>query len=334
MSNFLQRRRVLIGLIVGFALLAYLIFTAVFYLAFEYTSAGPVPPTPTVAPTFTVTPAVTDAAIAGATEAPVPIATSSPTSAPTLPPVTATPTPIPDQTSSPATVPPASPTPTPTVSTPQIVAASGVNVRGGPGTGYEILGQLPVNQPVPLVGRNADSSWWVITLPDGGQGWVAAAVVSASGPVSTLPVVNAPAPPAPVSPTAAPPTAPPPASFQYEPTGWYADTNYGLTRFLGTITDAGGNPVNGVSVEAQCGDYKVISNPSGPVGRPPFYDSANDPPGFYDITLDTRPIVCNWLLTVVDSPDGQAVTARMSDAIEVETTTESSIVTANWRKNW
>jgi len=92
--------------------------------------------------------------------------------------------------------------------------------------------------------------------------------------------------------------------------------------------------VNGVRVEAQCGSFRIISNPSGPVGAGYFNESADWPPGFYDITLDTRPIPCKWFLTVVTSEDGQTATARLSQAIEVETTVDESIVTANWRKNW
>ncbi|RME98114.1 MAG: SH3 domain-containing protein [Chloroflexi bacterium] len=207
-----------------------------------------------------------------------------------------------------------------------------MNVRQGPGTNYPVLGQLPPGQSLPVVGQNESGTWWQVPLPNGGRGWIADSVVQVSGPVD-VPVVPAPPPPAPPTATL-PPPEPPKPQFQYEPTGWYADTNYGLTRFLGTITDAGGAPVNGVSVEARCGDFSVISNPSGPVGWPPFYDSSGDPPGFWDLTLDTKPIPCKWVLTVVESPDGKTVTARMSDAIEVEVTTEESIITANWRKNW
>jgi hypothetical protein len=141
--------------------------------------------------------------------------------------------------------------------------------------------------------------------------------------VSNISVVAAPPPPAP--PTPAPTPIPPKPQYQYEPTGWFNDTNYGLTRFLGNITDAGGNPVNGVYVRAQCGDFSVISNPSG---------STTWPPGFYDLTLDTRPIACQWLLTVVASDDQKTVKANLSEAVLVETTIDKSIVTANWRKNW
>ncbi|MCP4529081.1 MAG: hypothetical protein GY833_24695, partial [Aestuariibacter sp.] len=79
---------------------------------------------------------------------------------------------------------------------------------------------------------------------------------------------------------------------------------------------------------------RIISNPSGPVGWGPFNESHTWPPGFYDITLDTRPIPCHWFLTVVATEDRQTATARLSKVVEVETTIDKSIITANWRKNW
>lgn len=325
MANISKRMWGIIAVIVVLSLLAYLIFTMIFTWLFQVTSVGLPPPTATPAPTFTPTPSLTPPVIAAnvtPTPEPSASATATPPPEPSPAPPTATPT---------ATPPPSD---TPTPDAPYIIAISTVNVREGPGTNYPILGQLPGSQPLPILGQNEAATWWQVALPGGGTGWVAASVVVANGSLD-VPVAQAPPPPEPPAATAPPaPTAAPQPQFQFEPTGWYADTNYGLTRFLGTITDASGAPVNGVSVEAQCGDFRVISNPSGPVGWPPFYDSANDPPGFYDLTLDTRPIPCAWFLTVVDSPDGKTVTARMSDAIEVVTTVEESIITANWRKNW
>jgi hypothetical protein len=70
------------------------------------------------------------------------------------------------------------------------------------------------------------------------------------------------------------------------------------------------------------------------VGWGPFNESHTWAPGFYDITLDNKPIVCTWFLSVVETNDKENVTARLSDRIEVETTVEESIITANWRKNW
>jgi hypothetical protein len=87
-------------------------------------------------------------------------------------------------------------------------------------------------------------------------------------------------------------------------------------------------------VEAQCGTYRVISNPSGPVPAFNSSNSSNDPPGFYDITVDTKPVPCKWLLTVVHTEDGQTVSAKLSDTFEVDVTATKSIIVANWRKNW
>ncbi len=319
-----MKKSVLISLIVVLSLVAYIIFTVMFTWVFQFAAGENAPNTPPAAPTFTETAPATAVVIVineTATPLPVPLSTD-----------TATPVPLP--TSTPTATPVPRPTHTPTPTIPQIMSAIAVNIRSGPGTNYPVLGVLPPNQPLQVVGRNDAGTWWQVPLPGGSRGWVAALVVEPLGPVS-VPVAQAPPPPPPTAtPVPPPPTPAPKPQFQYEPTGWYADTNYGLTRFLGTITDGNGNPVDGVSIEAQCGSFRIISNPSGPVGRPPFYDSSGDPPGFYDLTLDTRPIPCKWLLTVVQSQDGKTVSARMSDAIEVETTVDTSIVTANWRKNW
>jgi hypothetical protein len=271
----------------------------------------------TPAPTFTLPPAVPVVVVATSTpDLPTPSPTSSPTPE-------ATPTEAPTRT----------PTLTPPPARPQAVASITVNVRSGPGTNFPVIATLPPNVPIAIVGRNDSATWWQIEGPDGSRGWVAASVVQAS-PNVDVPIAQAPALPAQPSPTPAPPAPTPKPAYQYEPTGWFDDTNYGLTRFLGTITDVNGNPVNGVFVEAQCGDFRVISYPSGPVGWGPFNLSHDWPPGFYDITLDTKPIACHWFLSVVETPDKQTVTARLSEIIEVETTIDKSIITANWRKNW
>jgi hypothetical protein len=82
-----------------------------------------------------------------------------------------------------------------------------------------------------------------------------------------------------------------------------------------------------VQVEAQCGDYRVVSRPSGP--------TSGWAAGFYDITLARYPIPCKWFLTVVTTDEsGKVATGKLSQTIEIEVTMDSSIVVANWRKNW
>jgi hypothetical protein len=71
---------------------------------------------------------------------------------------------------------------------PMVTAAgSNVNIRRGPGTGYDIVGRLPAGQSLEIVGRNADSSWWQVSLPTG-YGWVAAKVTIASPVDERIPV--------------------------------------------------------------------------------------------------------------------------------------------------
>jgi uncharacterized protein YraI len=224
---------------------------------------------------------------------------------------------------------------------PQLVAPGSVNIRSGPGTNYPVIGALNANAPVRVTGRNSDTSWWQIEISSGSAGWVASSVVSASN-TESVPAVEAAAPPVAAAPAAvvpqlaadSPPPAPEKPKYQYEPTGWYDDGNAGLTRFLGDIKDVNGNPVNGVFVRASCGDFSVISFPSGPVGWGPLRVGADWPAGFYDLTVDTKPVPCIWVLDIVETDDRETVKAVLSEAIPVEITTKKSIVTANWRKNW
>jgi hypothetical protein len=226
--------------------------------------------------------------------------------------------------------------PAPAAGGASLVAPGAVNIRSGPGLNYGVIGTLNANTPMTIVGRNTDASWWQIRITDGAQGWVSDAVVSASN-TQGVPLVDAPPPPPPPTPVPAQPAAsnpPPKPKYQYEPTGWYDDTNAGLTRFYGSITDSGGNPVNGVFVRATCGDYATISYPSGPVGWGGYNESHDWPDGFYDLTVNTEPVPCIWTLSVVETDDRETVKSVLSEVIPVEVTMDKSIIVANWRKNW
>ena len=213
----------------------------------------------------------------------------------------------------------------------QLVSPGPVNIRSGPGLDYEVIGTLNANTTMSIIGRNGDASWWQIAIADGITGWVSGSVVNATNtdnvPVSEGAASSNSSPTVRVQPAAD--TSPPPAprpEHQFEPTGWWGETNQGLTRFMGDIEDVDGNPVNGVSVQASCGDYSVISNPSG--------EGESWPAGFYDLTIDDRPIPCLWTLTVIESDDGNTIKASLSDSFPVEVTLENSVIVANWRKNW
>ena len=312
-----MKRPVIWILAIIFVLLLCVVLGLLFNLFYQGAANRQATPTIIMAVTVTFTPTATQAVMAADTPLP-----STPTS--TLTPVS-TATPLPSPTPAPAV------TNTPIPVIPRVMAATIVNIRSGPDTAYPVVGTLLPDSPLPVIGQNETGTWWQVRQEDGTPGWVSNSVVEASD-VTGVPIVAAPpSPQATTAPTAAPPAQP---AFQFEPTGWFGDTNAGLTRFLGTITDSNGDPVNGVTVEAQCGTYRVISNPSGPVPAFDSSDSSNDPPGFYDITIDTKPVPCKWLLTVVQTEDGKTALAKLSDTFEVDVTTSKSIIVANWRKNW
>ena len=74
---------------------------------------------------------------------------------------------------------------------------SPINVRSGPGTSFSVVTQLAPNTIVPVIGRNADSSWYQVDV-SGLVGWVSATVVRIGGNnCGGIPVSGAPTPPAP-----------------------------------------------------------------------------------------------------------------------------------------
>ena len=221
-----------------------------------------------------------------------------------------------------------------------LTSPGAVNIRSGPGTAYDVIGTLNANTSRPIIGRIIDNSWWQIKLADERLGWVSNTVVNVNRATATsVPIIEADVKSAPLAPVAQPAASNPPPEpekpkHQFSPTGWYDDGNQGLTRFLGDIKDANGDPVNGAFVRASCGHYSTISFPSGPVGWGTLNESADWPAGFYDITVDLHPVPCVWVLSVVDTENRETVKAVLSEEIPVEVTVEKSVIVAGWRKNW
>ncbi|NHZ72644.1 MAG: SH3 domain-containing protein [Aquificales bacterium] len=75
---------------------------------------------------------------------------------------------------------------------PTAQAINTARVRSGPGTDYGIIGQLVYLETRPIVGRAADSEWWVIQFANNEIGWVANAVVTVHGNTSGIPIAEAP----------------------------------------------------------------------------------------------------------------------------------------------
>lgn len=74
---------------------------------------------------------------------------------------------------------------------PVIVAQSNVYLRSGPGTEYEIVGILSSGNELEIIGRNAQSSWWHVSAPEG-PAWVAGSVAQAYHLNESIPVIEAP----------------------------------------------------------------------------------------------------------------------------------------------
>jgi uncharacterized protein YraI len=68
-----------------------------------------------------------------------------------------------------------------------------VNVRQGPGGDYALVTQIPLGESRPVVGRAANTAWWVVDLDNGQTGWVANEVGVVVGQGSGVPIVPPPA---------------------------------------------------------------------------------------------------------------------------------------------
>jgi len=84
-----------------------------------------------------------------------------------------------------------------TACSPIVTANLNANVREGPSTDYNPVGALLTNQTAPIVGRNAEGSWWniVFAAGPGGKGWIANSTVTASCLPASVAVIAPPPPP-------------------------------------------------------------------------------------------------------------------------------------------
>ena len=116
------------------------------------------------------------------------------------------PTPVPVIQTTPESTLPSVPTqidPTPTPFSPMVRLIVDANCRYGPGTAYQVLTAMVSGTELPVEGRNAEKSWWVVRLPGGSQCWISAITVETLGSVGGLPVI--PPPPLPTSTATKPP---------------------------------------------------------------------------------------------------------------------------------
>ena len=261
-----------------------------------------IPPTRTPLPTFTPTPqgpvvdvAATDAAATAAAAAVPP--TPAPTNTSAEPP------------------PPTQPAATPTPDAATATTSQAINVRGGPGTNYAIIGAAQPGTVFTIKGKDPTGAWWQVDY-QGRDGWLFGQLVSAQNTGAVAVAQNIPAPPPPTAtpipaptqppaqptqPPAAQPTQPPAPSTKYkfniavvgkcerQPAGtWFEGRTY-----------IGGQPANGYKVVFSYGpDAPPITSPviSGPHPGYPGWQT-----GYYSHIINANgPKAGDWYVWVVD----------------------------------
>lgn len=83
-----------------------------------------------------------------------------------------------------------------------VVNSYGLNIRGGPGTGYGVLVQVPNGTVLTLLARNYEATWVKVMLATGTQGWASAPYISTTYPIINLPIEGGTTPPPPPPPPA------------------------------------------------------------------------------------------------------------------------------------
>lgn len=199
-----------------------------------------------------------------------------PTFTPTVP---ATATALPTDTPMPTPTALPSNTPTPAAAKAQVGGDGQVNVRSGPGTAYDEIGQAATGAELDIVARDAAGDWYQVCCINEQNAWIVARLVTVMGdpalvpvaqdipeaptasaaPVIILPTPRPTAPPVQPAATAAPaPTAPPQPSFAFDKlsTETRINTNAVVTIFgLGWENDSK-TPARG---------FKLVVD--GPAGR-------------------------------------------------------------------
>lgn len=218
--------------------------------------ATPEPPLPTTTPVPTFTPTVevviapVDPGAAAAARAAEEAATATQAAANPQEAAAATDTPV-------AAEPTATDTPAPAEAS--LTVNSAMNIRGGPGTNYNVIGSANAGQRFPVTGKNPAGDWWQINF-NGQVGWVFAQLVTGENTGGVQVAANIPAAPV-VPPTNTPVPAPtsPPAPAQPAATAApnfpfllldteRCDPNSGNTYFNGFTRASDNSLINAVCI--------------------------------------------------------------------------------------
>jgi ABC-type branched-subunit amino acid transport system substrate-binding protein/uncharacterized protein YgiM (DUF1202 family) len=120
------------------------------------------------------------------------------------PPPLPSPTPIPLPTPIPPPTLPIPPTPEGVILQPRTGV---INVRGGPGTNYDVIGRLQAAQVVQVIGISPNGEWYVIPFANT-RGWVSSGVVTVTGALNSIPIIEPPPSPTPIPATLTPTAQP------------------------------------------------------------------------------------------------------------------------------
>ncbi len=85
------------------------------------------------------------------------------------------------------------PTPSPALEPLAVVGVETLNLRGGPGTGYVILGLLYEGDELKILGRLSTAEWLKVAAKNGLEGWVYADFVEANIAITAIPTITPPA---------------------------------------------------------------------------------------------------------------------------------------------
>lgn len=136
----------------------------------------------------------------------------------------------------------------PTPTGPYIRVQGPTNVRSGPGTDFDRVGQLPAGSLIPVTGQVERGAWWQVEFEQGpdGTGWISGEVSQIAGETAAVPVLEAPTP--------ATPSAGPTPTSTARPTGVAV-----AQEPLPTATDLPAE--DSPQVEVTAGEVNVRSGP-------------------------------------------------------------------------
>lgn len=202
----------------------------------------------------------------------IPTATATPKPLPTATPVEIVNTPTPTVTPTHTSTPTITPTPQPVA-----IASDAINVRGGPGTIYPVIGSMQQDEEALIIAKNKTGDWWQVKLSDDRTGWVSDNVVTIQGDVSPVSVAtNIPTPPPTSTPAATPtPTAPAVDYVVKSIRLWGPEENGGemaggslhcggRRQLHAFVLDVNGQALNGVTILGIYSHVEQVSGSAGP----------------------------------------------------------------------